>query len=348
MKNIALELAHRGEEVTIYTGKWADETFPEGIRIEILPVSGWSNHAKALDFARKFHAAASGAEVKIAFNRFGGCDFYFAADDCFLAELERKKGSTLLRYLGRYRTFSALEKEIFSPRTDTKIFYISERQKTQFQACYGTPEERFIYLGPGVADHLTVPDAQQRHICRNKLGVKEDQLLCLFVAANWQLKGGDRALEAFARLPEQIRQHIQLHFAGGDGRGAARKKATELGIEAFCHFHGPQQDVSSFYFAADVLVHPARKEAAGNVIAESLACAVPVICSGICGFADLVTKSGAGIVLPEPFCMEELLHAWQQWYTNRTAFAELAHSARKRVALYGRAQQAADAVLKRS
>ena len=64
MRNIALELARRGNTVTIYTGAWESaETLP-GIQVECLKLSGWSNHARALDFARKFHQAAGNAEVK--------------------------------------------------------------------------------------------------------------------------------------------------------------------------------------------------------------------------------------------------------------------------------------------
>ena len=344
MKNISLELARRGAEVTIYTGEWADHCYPKGVSVKVLPLSGLSNHAKALDFARKFHAESGDADIKIAFNRFGGCDFYFAADDCYLAALRRKKGAFLLRHLGRCRTFSALEEAVFSPESRTKIFYIAERQKNEFQTCYGTQEERFILLNPGVKDSYVPPEAGVRAAARRSLDVK-DQLICLFVAANWQLKGGDRVLEAFAALPEEMKKQIQLHFTGGDGNGFARKRAEALKIDAYCRFHGPQKDMLPFYHAADVLVHPARKEAAGNVIAESIASGVPVICSGVCGFADLVSKSGAGIVLPEPFVMENLLDAWQKWYAQRAGFSEMARSAQTKISLHGRAQQAADAVL---
>ena len=344
MRNIALELARRGNTVTIYTGAWESaETLP-GIQVECLKLSGWSNHARALDFARKFHQAAGDAEVKVAFNRFGGCDFYFAGDDCYAAFLKQKKGGAFLRYFGRYKIFARLEKEIFSPDASTRIFYISPRQKEDYQAFYHTPEERFIALPPGVGENFTVPDPALKQKQRQLIGAREDRKHVLFMAANWKLKGGDRLLEAFARLPEECRSQMQLHFVGGDGKGEAQSCAARLNVAEYCCFHGVQKNILPFVQAADVLIHPARKEAAGNVIVEALSCGVPVICSGLCGFSSFVSTSGAGLVLPEPFFLENLIAAWQKYLDGQPHFAKTAQAAAAVLPLKGRAQKAADII----
>ena len=152
MRNIALEFARRGEEVTVFTGEWnSPESFP-GVNVEILKLSSLSNHRKALEFSRAFHRKAENFDIKVAFNRFGGCDFYFAADDCYTAGLNRRKGAFLLRHFGRYKVFSELEKSIFSPHARTVVFYICQKQFDEFRSTYGTPVERLIYLGPGVGE----------------------------------------------------------------------------------------------------------------------------------------------------------------------------------------------------
>jgi UDP-glucose:(heptosyl)LPS alpha-1,3-glucosyltransferase len=53
--------------------------------------------------------------------------------------------------------------------------------------------------------------------------------------------------------------------------------------------------------AADLLAHPAHEEAAGIVLLEALACGLPVVVTGICGYAPYVAQAQAGWVLPEPF-----------------------------------------------
>ena len=345
MRNIALEFARRGEDVTVFTGEWnSSESFP-GVKVEILKLSSLSNHRKALEFARAFHRKAENFDIKVAFNRFGGCDFYFAADDCYAAALARRKGAFLLRHFGRYKVFSGLEKAVFSAHSRTVAFYICQKQFEEFRSVYGTPEERLIYLGPGVGEQYVPADDALRQKHRVALGVKENQMLALFVAANWKLKGGDRVMEAFASLPDEIKKQTQLHFVGNDADGEAQKTAQKLNILTFCRFHGPQKDTSSFVQAADVLVHPARKEAAGSVIAEALACGVPVLVTGLCGYASLVRDSGAGIVLEGDFSSEKLRNAWQEWFNARAHFAGLAQKAAQTLPLKGRASAAVDIIL---
>jgi len=344
MKKIAVELASRGAEVTIFTGAWRDTERPEGIRVVELDVSGFSSHVRAADFARKFHRAAADADVKIAFNRFGGCGFYFAADDCYGAELARRRGAFLLKYLPRYRTFSALEREIFSPRSATKILYIAPRQYEEFRAVYGTQKERFFLLPPGIGEEFVPPGALRRRECRGELGIADGELSGLFVAAQWRLKGGDRILAAFARLPEEIRKKLRLDFIG-NAPASALRLAERYGIADRCHFHGPQRGAAKFLQAADVLLHPARKDATGSVIAEALGCGVPVISSGLCGFSSLVEKSGAGIVLPEPFDPDAFVRACEEWYSRRVEFSSLALRASSTLSLRGRASVAADIIL---
>jgi UDP-glucose:(heptosyl)LPS alpha-1,3-glucosyltransferase len=52
---------------------------------------------------------------------------------------------------------------------------------------------------------------------------------------------------------------------------------------------------------ADVLVHPARLDATGQVILEAIANGLPVVASAVCGFAHHIRAAGAGAVIAEPF-----------------------------------------------
>ncbi len=53
--------------------------------------------------------------------------------------------------------------------------------------------------------------------------------------------------------------------------------------------------------AADVLVHPSRKDVTGTVILEALANGLPIVTTEACGYAAHVIRAGAGIVISGKF-----------------------------------------------
>ena len=63
-----------------------------GLKIQNVPVSGSSNHARAASFCRNIKVILEKEKFDcvIAFNRIPGCDFYFAADNCYAAEMPKK------------------------------------------------------------------------------------------------------------------------------------------------------------------------------------------------------------------------------------------------------------------
>ena len=73
MMRIAAEAVRRGHRVTVYAIS-AEGEIPAGVKLELLPVSGWSNHGRAKRFAaalrRKFEAEKP--DLFFAFNRMPG------------------------------------------------------------------------------------------------------------------------------------------------------------------------------------------------------------------------------------------------------------------------------------
>jgi glycosyltransferase involved in cell wall biosynthesis len=58
------------------------------------------------------------------------------------------------------------------------------------------------------------------------------------------------------------------------------------------------QDMASFYNASDVFVFPTRFDSFGMVVAEALACGLPVIVSENAGAKDLIEEGVNGWVVP--------------------------------------------------
>ena len=56
-------------------------------------------------------------------------------------------------------------------------------------------------------------------------------------------------------------------------------------------------------------MHPAYHENTGTVIVEALVAGLPIIFSGICGYAHYVKEAECGIALSEPFNQTEINQA---------------------------------------
>ena len=93
---------------------------------------------------------------------------------------------------------------------------------------------------------------------------------------------------------------------GDDDLEAYRKLAARLGVGERVLFAGGRTDVPRFLAAADIFLHPAYQENTGGVLIEALAASLPVLVTGICGYSVHIERSGAGIVIPEPFSQEVL------------------------------------------
>ena len=321
MMRIAEELLRRGDKLTIFCHIWDDDSpIPAGMEVKIIPVRGWSNHARAESFIGKLRDELKTFphDVFVAFNRIPGADFYFAADNPFYSTAIRSVGKLGSRLLPRYRTFIAEERGVFTPEAETVIMYLTQHQKDEYIAIYGTPEARFRLLPPGIpADRKRPPEDEaeaRRRKKRRQLKVKEHETMLLQVGSGFRTKGVDRSIAAFASLPDEFRDKARLIVAGRGKERPLLKLARRLGVDDRVTLLGARDDVPDLLLAADLLVHPARNEAAGSVLIEALAAGLPVLCSGNCGFADHVRESG-GMVLHNPF---------RQIFLNRTLLRALA------------------------
>ncbi|MBO4648970.1 MAG: glycosyltransferase family 4 protein [Lentisphaeria bacterium] len=302
----------RGHSITVLYDRWEGDFIPgaEYVQLDCRALTNWGR-AASFEKQTKAFLHEHPCDRVIGCNKISGLDFYFAADSCFLAHAV-KQLPLLHRLIFRYRTFERMERAVFGPESDCVILYISERQKTEYIRFYGTPEKRFRYLPPGVSEEFFLHDpaetASLRRSVRAEWNIPEEKILLLQVCSSFRTKGTDRVLQALAALPVELRGKLVFLAVGDDKRNKCPSMADRLGLREQVIFTGPRSDVSRLMAAADLMVHPARNEAAGNVLAEASACGLPVICSGACGYAPLVNEAG-GVVLPEPFTVSALRDA---------------------------------------
>lgn len=124
---------------------------------------------------------------------------------------------------------------------------------------------------------------------RRSLGVKDNQILLLFVGRLAREKKIDWLLEAFS---------IVRHYAGDKfallivGEGAERQRIEEAMKKTpslYLHpYEGNARKLASIYASADMLVHASLCETFGLVVLEAQACGTPAIAFRGSGMDDLI------------------------------------------------------------
>ncbi|MBQ9336521.1 MAG: glycosyltransferase family 4 protein [Lentisphaeria bacterium] len=320
----------RGHSITVFYGRWEGDRLPGADYAEIASRSV-TNWGRALDFENKAAAelARGRFDCVVGFNRMRGLDFYYAADNCF-AEQSAKKHPLASLLFPRYRVFGRMERSVFAAGGKTVILYLTEAQKRVFQRIYGTEDARFRYLPPGVAPEFKLrpePEIQSlRRKFRDEFKIADPELFLIQVCSAFTTKGVDLVLDGLAALPADLRGRIKYVVAGNETPGF-RRMAEQRGLADRVVFAGPRKDIPELLSAADLMVHPARNEATGTVLAEAAVCGLPVICSENCGYAPLVKDAG-GAVLPEDCGGQAVCDALQLTLSLPDALGSLRTAAR--------------------
>ena len=296
---ISEELARRGHRVTVF----ATGVIPElELTTRQLPRRGRSNHASMLAFGKAFmEASRQGFDRRVAFQPVPGADLIVLADPV----RGGRQASWWKRILPRQRTYAAIEKVCFAQEAHTRIIGFAAPQMRELVATYSTPPDRIAVLPPTVSPRFggrVGTSEEERKVLRHELGIPADGALWLWAGLQPHVKGLDRTIDALARAPG-----ARLLVAGiAEDHPKLKpylKRAVRIGVRCRLHplgFLGPEAMTRAFS-AADALVHPARHDVTGTVILEALVNGTPVVSTGPCGYSTHVARSGAGLVLPEPF-----------------------------------------------
>lgn len=331
--NIALS---NGDSVDVYTLEF-DGDIPEGMNVNVVDVSAISNHVKYQKFVEAIKSPLEQTQYDciIGFNKLPGLDVYFAADPCYEARVRRLRGFWV-RWTSRYRHFAAYERAVFGKEANTEVLLISESEAENFKKIYHTPASRMHLLPPGIQrDRLRSSDHEETGSnLRKELGIAKNEKLVLMVGSGFRTKGLDRTLEAIAALPTHLRDITRLVVIGRDNIQPFLRLANKLGLADKIQFFSGRDDIPRFLAAADMLIHPAYSEAAGNVLLEALAAGLPVVTTDVCGYAHYINEADGGMVLPSPFnqaalnsALENVLsdvQACAKWAENGYAWAKQA------------------------
>lgn len=161
---------------------------------------------------------------------------------------------------------------------------------------WGIDESRLHVMRNGVDLQRFRPTPPEA--ARQQLSLRGGPLL-LSVGHLVERKGHDLAVGA---MPAVLAQHPQARLLViGEGEERARLEAqiAALGIGAHVTLTGalPNDQLATWYSAADALILASSREGWANVLLESMACGTPVVATRIWGTPEVVANESVGLLV---------------------------------------------------
>ena len=126
--------------------------------------------------------------------------------------------------------------------------------------------------------------SEKKTAIRTRLGLPANRAIFLYAGRLNAKKGGDVLLRAWALLPQRARDNALLVLVGGDvDDKSILDLIASLKIRDSILLVGHQQDIRSYYWAADSFVLASRTEGMSNALLEAMSCGLPAIVSNVGG-----------------------------------------------------------------
>jgi len=186
-----------------------------------------------------------------------------------------------------HRSLLAIENRQYHPENSRIIIAVSEQVKRDIMANYSVPAEKIAVLYNGVDKDRFHPArrGEVRDKVRNRWKIPFAAPLVLFVGSGFRRKGLDRLLSIWTspRLDK-----VFLLVVGADARIRQYQSRADSVAPGRILFVGRQEDIETYYAAADCVVLPSLQEAFGNVVVEALASGLPVLVSRDAGASEII------------------------------------------------------------
>ncbi|AEG18538.1 glycosyltransferase [Methanobacterium paludis] len=134
---------------------------------------------------------------------------------------------------------------------------------------------------------------------RHKYGVKENELLILFVGYLDTFKGIFELVDAFYGINKE-NKNVKLMMVGtGLKKDEIKKKISQLGLKSYVMLIGtvPHAEIHSYYQMADVFVLPSHTEGFPLSVLEAMACKIPVLVTDVGGISEIIENGLNGFVV---------------------------------------------------
>ena len=214
----------------------------------------------------------------------------------------------------KQRTMIRLERRLMQRSPAPIVVAISSYVQAQLIRHYRLPEQNIRRIFNGVDFHPpTEPQrSQDRRTIRRMYGVADDEVFALMIAHNFKLKGVAQWIRALGMLTHSDGPRFKTVIIGKGDPRRYQALARKLEIEDSVMFAGYTKQVSAFYSAADIFMHPTFYDPCSRVVLEAMLHGLPPVTTRFNGAAEVIDDGVNGRVIAAPDDVEELARAARQ------------------------------------
>lgn len=198
-----------------------------------------------------------------------------------------------------YKMFKKIFTPILLKVVDVFVAAVSYETKHFMEEIYGIPASRIAVIPLGVDRNIFCHNLETRNIIRNNYGIRDDNIVFIYVGKIIPAKGVHLLVSAGIRLCNE-HPNVKIMLVGGGYPAYVEKLKERIRksglVDRFIFIEVvPNEELPQFYNAADVGVWPLQCSIS---MVEAMSCNLPIIISSKSGTVERV-KEGNGLLYRE-------------------------------------------------
>jgi len=178
--------------------------------------------------------------------------------------------------------------------------FVSRAAQRQYAEEGLTPANRSAVVYNGIDLERFGADETARAATRREFGVPDDAAVLLAIGRLTELKDYPNLFLAFDKVAKAAPNTLLLIVGDGELSEPLKRLARSSEWSDRIIFAGLRYDVPALLAAADMLVLASSYEGFGLVLAEAMACGVPVVTTNCGGTAEVVGDAGSIVPKKDP------------------------------------------------
>jgi UDP-glucose:(heptosyl)LPS alpha-1,3-glucosyltransferase len=183
-----------------------------------------------------------------------------------------------------------------------RIVAISQMIKNDISSYFRVKGEeiKVVYNGVDTSIYNQELHLDHKGSLRSQLGIREDEVVFLFVSYDLKKKGIETLIEASSQLKQIGSTNFKVIVVGGLPYKAISRQIKALDIEDKILFTGPVRSTEKYYANSDVFVLPTYYDACSLVVIEAMASGLPSITTTSNGTAGIINDGKNGYIISHP------------------------------------------------